>query len=42
MVFTSLKSYAIITWVVISGVKGQGDKCDLETVVSFAEVLAAY
>jgi len=23
-------------------VKGQGDKCDLEIVVSFAEVLAAY
>lgn len=38
MVFTSLKSYVIIMWVV----KEEGDKCDLETVVSFAEVLAAY
>jgi hypothetical protein len=28
--------------VVINGMKGQGDKCDLETVVSFAEILSAY
>jgi hypothetical protein len=42
MVFTTLKSYAMIMCVTLSGVKGQGDKCDLETVVSLVEVLAAY
>jgi hypothetical protein len=42
MVFRSLKSYAIIMWMVVSWVKGLGDKCDLETAVSFTEVLAAY
>jgi hypothetical protein len=29
MVFTSLTGYVIIMWVVISGVKGQGDKCEV-------------
>jgi hypothetical protein len=41
MTFTTLKSYAMIMRVTLR-VKGQGDKCDLETTVSIAEVLAAY
>jgi hypothetical protein len=42
MGFATLKSYAMIMCVTLSGVKGQGDKCDFETVVSLVEVLAAY
>lgn len=40
IVFTALKGYAMIIWVAVSWMKGEGDKCDLETVVSLVEVHA--